>query len=155
MGRALRYDGVIPTKLDVANSFSTFTAAEIRDLVRYEKDNRSESSPFDIIIEGVTPLEQPDEWVQTAVRSPRLEPRGGSSRCGMYQVGWMPCAGEYTKARRAWRDVRRSSYAGVDLPSQVPGNTPHRMMRHIRRAMSHATTPESCLHWTRAGIDTG
>ena len=65
MGRALRYDGVIPTKLDVANSFSTFTAAEIRDLVRYVKDNRSESSPFDIIIEGVTPFEQPDEWVHT------------------------------------------------------------------------------------------
>ncbi len=37
----------------------------IRDLVRYVTDNRTEAAPIDLVIEGVTPAERPDEWVHT------------------------------------------------------------------------------------------
>ncbi|MDQ3327895.1 MAG: LLM class flavin-dependent oxidoreductase [Chloroflexota bacterium] len=64
MARALKYDGVIPVKLDIAGTFSPFTSDDIREVVQYAKEHRTETSPFDIIMEGVTPVERPDNWNQ-------------------------------------------------------------------------------------------
>lgn len=62
MARALRYDGIIPVKLDIEGSFSAFTAEDVRDLGKYAKEHRAQTSPFDIVVEGVTPVEHPDDW---------------------------------------------------------------------------------------------
>ncbi len=62
MARALRYDGVIPTKLDVPGTFSALTPQDIRELVAYVGERRVGDTGFDIIVEGVTPSERPGSW---------------------------------------------------------------------------------------------
>lgn len=65
MRRALRYDGVLPTKLDVVGGFSAWTPDEVREVKAYVDRDRAETTPFDIVIEGVTPREDPESQPST------------------------------------------------------------------------------------------
>ena len=56
MARALRYDGVLPTKLDVPGSFSQFTPEDMRAMLEYVAAHRTEATPLEIVVEGVTPI---------------------------------------------------------------------------------------------------
>lgn len=53
MRRALRRDGIMPTKKDGSNS--AMTPDDVRAMHAYIAENRSASTPFDIVIEGETP----------------------------------------------------------------------------------------------------
>lgn len=71
MQRALRYDGLLPVKMQADGSFSTITPTDIQDIKRFVDEQRAEQTPFDIVVEGVTPLDAPEQAV--AVVSPFAE----------------------------------------------------------------------------------
>ena len=50
--RALRWDGIIPQK---HKSMERLTPAEVRELKRFVDEHRSEPTPFDIVVGGMTP----------------------------------------------------------------------------------------------------
>jgi hypothetical protein len=56
MRRALKYDGLIPTKIAVDGSFSPITPNDIHDIREYIQEKRSSNALFDIIQEGQTPV---------------------------------------------------------------------------------------------------
>lgn len=55
MRRALRYDGLLPNVLGNDGKMSDLTPKHIQAICAFVKANRSESPPFDIIVEGETP----------------------------------------------------------------------------------------------------
>ena len=57
MQRALRYDGLLPAIMgaDGKVRMSPATSAEIRTIKAFIEANRSETSPYDIVVEGETP----------------------------------------------------------------------------------------------------
>ena len=57
MRRVLRWDGLLPNKLNDDGSFAEITPADIGEMKRFIDDQRSEATPFDIIWEGRTPGE--------------------------------------------------------------------------------------------------
>jgi alkanesulfonate monooxygenase SsuD/methylene tetrahydromethanopterin reductase-like flavin-dependent oxidoreductase (luciferase family) len=56
LARALRYDGVLAVKTEAGGPSSDMTADEIRALKRLVAERRGSEMPFDIVLEGVTPL---------------------------------------------------------------------------------------------------
>jgi hypothetical protein len=52
MRRALKWDGIIPQKY---KSMARMTTAEIRAMKQSIDEQRSQTTPFDIIVGGVTP----------------------------------------------------------------------------------------------------
>ncbi len=65
MQRALRYDGLIPTKLNVDGSFAKMTPDDIREIKSFISKYRTEKTPFDIIWEGETPIGDPSKSKET------------------------------------------------------------------------------------------
>lgn len=61
MRRALRYDGLLPNKLDVTGSQARVMPDDIRAIKTYIAEHRALTAPFDIIIEGETPSDQPEQ----------------------------------------------------------------------------------------------
>jgi hypothetical protein len=57
MRRVLRWDGLLPNKLNDDGSFAEITPADIGEMKRFIDEQRSETTPFDIIWEGRTPGE--------------------------------------------------------------------------------------------------
>ena len=55
MQRVLRYDGVLPMKMNVDRSSSDMTPADIREMKSFIMQHRTLTAPFDIVIEGETP----------------------------------------------------------------------------------------------------
>jgi alkanesulfonate monooxygenase SsuD/methylene tetrahydromethanopterin reductase-like flavin-dependent oxidoreductase (luciferase family) len=55
MRRALRYDGILPAKMNPEGGFSELLPADIQEIKAYIQQQRGESSPFDIVWEGKTP----------------------------------------------------------------------------------------------------
>jgi alkanesulfonate monooxygenase SsuD/methylene tetrahydromethanopterin reductase-like flavin-dependent oxidoreductase (luciferase family) len=55
MARAMRYDGVLPYKLNPDKSSGPFTPDDVRDLRAHVAQHREAGAPFDIILEGETP----------------------------------------------------------------------------------------------------
>jgi hypothetical protein len=55
MRRALLYDGILPNVLDESGQHRPATPADIVGIRDYVSENRSDSTPFDIICEGQTP----------------------------------------------------------------------------------------------------
>src|SRR5437588_10984562 len=55
MGRVLRYDGVLPMKMNDDGSFAQMTPAVIQAMKTFIDEQRSETTPFDIVMEGETP----------------------------------------------------------------------------------------------------
>jgi len=56
MQRALRYDGLLTAKIQADGSFPDITPADIQAIKQYVDEQRTQESPFDIIVEGVTPI---------------------------------------------------------------------------------------------------
>ncbi len=61
MLRALRYDGLLAVKMQSDGSFTTTTPSDIQAIKQFVDTKRSEKTPFDIIVEGVTPLNAPEQ----------------------------------------------------------------------------------------------
>lgn len=59
MRRALRFDGVIPNPLDAAGNLRPETPDDIAGIRQYVRERRTATTPFDIIVEGVTPGDDP------------------------------------------------------------------------------------------------
>jgi Luciferase-like monooxygenase len=63
LARVLRYDGLLPAKLDANGSFADVTPGDLRAMKAYIEERRTATTPFDIIYEGRTPG---DELAQAA-----------------------------------------------------------------------------------------
>ncbi len=61
MARALRYDGLLPNKINPDGSQGTIEPEDIRAIAAYVAERRSATTPFDIVWEGETPGDKPDE----------------------------------------------------------------------------------------------
>ena len=55
IARALRYDGLLPMKLNADKSTGPCTPDDVRDMAATIKQQRAASTPFDIILDGETP----------------------------------------------------------------------------------------------------
>jgi hypothetical protein len=71
MGRALRYDGVLVATIGGSAESSGITPETIRAIKAYAEENRTETTPFDIVWEGRTSGEDPGR--ATAVVRPYAE----------------------------------------------------------------------------------
>jgi Luciferase-like monooxygenase len=66
MRRPLRYDGVLPTKRRLPDgTWLSPTPEDVRAIARYAAEHRTQATPFDIVIEGVTPTDDPGRWPDT------------------------------------------------------------------------------------------
>jgi alkanesulfonate monooxygenase SsuD/methylene tetrahydromethanopterin reductase-like flavin-dependent oxidoreductase (luciferase family) len=75
MRRVLRCDGLLPNRLDEQGQHVEFTADHVREMKAYVDANRGSSTPFDIVVEGRTPGDQPDQ----AARTTRMWADGGAT----------------------------------------------------------------------------
>lgn len=55
MARALRYDGLLPTVLDANGHAKQASPEDVRAMRAYVAEHRSDPTPFEIVVEGVTP----------------------------------------------------------------------------------------------------
>ena len=53
--RAIRWDGVLPAKVEPDGSFGEMTPEDIRAMKAYVAERRDQPTPFDIVVEGETP----------------------------------------------------------------------------------------------------
>lgn len=56
MARALRYDGVMPNVINPDGSFGEVTPEIVAEIAAYAREHRQATSPFEIIVEGVSAL---------------------------------------------------------------------------------------------------
>jgi len=61
MRRVLKYDGILPTKM-VRGKHVKVEPEDISDMRNWIEDNRLETAPFDIVVEGKTQGGDPDTW---------------------------------------------------------------------------------------------
>lgn len=61
MARVLKYDGILPNPLTPEGDHRPLTTEDVRAIRAYVADNRTETTPFDIVAEGTTPGDRPDE----------------------------------------------------------------------------------------------
>jgi alkanesulfonate monooxygenase SsuD/methylene tetrahydromethanopterin reductase-like flavin-dependent oxidoreductase (luciferase family) len=61
MARVLRYDGILPNAMTAEGDHRPLTTDDMRDIKAYVETNRAETTPFDIVAEGRTPGDRPDE----------------------------------------------------------------------------------------------
>jgi alkanesulfonate monooxygenase SsuD/methylene tetrahydromethanopterin reductase-like flavin-dependent oxidoreductase (luciferase family) len=59
MRRALRCDGLLPAKMDENGKFEPHTPEDIRVMKAWIEENRTATTPFDIVVEGTTPGSDP------------------------------------------------------------------------------------------------
>ena len=59
MQRPLRWDGLLPAKMDSEGQFVEFTPDDLREVMAYVADHRAADTPFDIVVEGTTPGDDP------------------------------------------------------------------------------------------------
>ena len=64
MQRVLRCDGLLPAKMNEKGQFEEFTPEDIRSMKQWIDANRTETTPFDIVIEGSTPGDDPVKAVE-------------------------------------------------------------------------------------------
>ena len=55
MQRTLRYDGIIPAKMNADGSFADMTPDDLQAMKLYIDEQRTLTTPFDIVMEGETP----------------------------------------------------------------------------------------------------
>jgi alkanesulfonate monooxygenase SsuD/methylene tetrahydromethanopterin reductase-like flavin-dependent oxidoreductase (luciferase family) len=65
MARVLRYDGLLPAKLDANGSFADVTPDDLRAMKAYIEERRTATTPFDIVYEGRTPGDDPAQAAET------------------------------------------------------------------------------------------
>ena len=61
MARALRYDGILPNPMTPAGEHRPLTPDDVRAIAAFVAANRTATTPFDIVAEGKTPGDRPDE----------------------------------------------------------------------------------------------
>ena len=61
MRRVLRYEGVIPIKMNDDGSFGEMTPTDLRAMKVFIDEHRSQTTPFDIVMEGETPGDDPEQ----------------------------------------------------------------------------------------------
>ena len=59
MRRAIKYDGLLPNKLNANGVFEKPTPADIREMKAWIEARRKQITPFDIVVEGETPGDDP------------------------------------------------------------------------------------------------
>jgi hypothetical protein len=59
MRRVLAYDGLLPNVFDEQGQHRPVTPADVREMATYVTANRSQTTPFDIVVEGETPGADP------------------------------------------------------------------------------------------------
>jgi alkanesulfonate monooxygenase SsuD/methylene tetrahydromethanopterin reductase-like flavin-dependent oxidoreductase (luciferase family) len=63
MARVLKYDGILPNAMTPEGDHRPLTTDDVREIRDYVVANRTEQTPFDIVVEGVTPSDRPDEAI--------------------------------------------------------------------------------------------
>lgn len=66
MQRVLRYDGLLPNVMSDAGQHREMTPDDVRAMHEYVVANRSDKTPFDIVVEGKTPGENHDRAAEIA-----------------------------------------------------------------------------------------
>jgi alkanesulfonate monooxygenase SsuD/methylene tetrahydromethanopterin reductase-like flavin-dependent oxidoreductase (luciferase family) len=61
MRRVLRYDGLLPAKISDGDAPAEITPEDIRAMKAYINEHRSQATPFDIVQEGETPGDDPEQ----------------------------------------------------------------------------------------------
>jgi alkanesulfonate monooxygenase SsuD/methylene tetrahydromethanopterin reductase-like flavin-dependent oxidoreductase (luciferase family) len=61
MRRVLQYDGLLPNKLNDKGRHEAYTAEDVRAMRAYVEERRQETTPFDIVVEGKTPGDDPEK----------------------------------------------------------------------------------------------
>jgi alkanesulfonate monooxygenase SsuD/methylene tetrahydromethanopterin reductase-like flavin-dependent oxidoreductase (luciferase family) len=59
MARALRYDGILPNFFNPDGSMGEGTPERYAEIAAYAAERRTEPGPFEIVVEGVTPADDP------------------------------------------------------------------------------------------------
>jgi hypothetical protein len=57
--RALQWDGILPAKMAEDGAFVDMTPDDILEMKAYIAEHRTQSGPFDIVMEGETPGDDP------------------------------------------------------------------------------------------------
>jgi alkanesulfonate monooxygenase SsuD/methylene tetrahydromethanopterin reductase-like flavin-dependent oxidoreductase (luciferase family) len=65
MQRAARYDGILPTKMSPEGQHQPLTPDDIRAIRAYVSEHKGEDAPYDIIMEGETPGDDPQKAADT------------------------------------------------------------------------------------------
>jgi alkanesulfonate monooxygenase SsuD/methylene tetrahydromethanopterin reductase-like flavin-dependent oxidoreductase (luciferase family) len=65
MRRALRWDGLLPTKPEGHGAFAPVTPDDVRAMRAFVADQRPNAEAFDIVIEGVAPADDPEQAAAT------------------------------------------------------------------------------------------
>ena len=88
MRRTLRYDGLLPIVMGDDGQFQQTTPGHIREMQAFVEANRTGTTPFDVIMEGVTPGNDPEKaaiivrpwaeagatwWIESMWEAPRNE----------------------------------------------------------------------------------
>lgn len=60
MRRVTRYEGLLPLKKNDNGNFTGLTPADVREAKAYVEEQRAETTPFDIVMEGETPGDDPE-----------------------------------------------------------------------------------------------
>lgn len=61
MARALRYDGLLPAVKDEKGRWRETKPTDVREMKAYIEAERTVSTPFDIVVEGTTPGDEPEQ----------------------------------------------------------------------------------------------
>lgn len=61
MQRVLRYDGLLPYTIKPDGSGAEAKPEDIREMKAYIEEHRTQTTPFDIICEGITPGDKPEQ----------------------------------------------------------------------------------------------
>jgi alkanesulfonate monooxygenase SsuD/methylene tetrahydromethanopterin reductase-like flavin-dependent oxidoreductase (luciferase family) len=61
MARALRYDGLLAAVQNAEGKFDTLTPDHLREIMPYVAAHRTAQTPFDIVVEGKAPLDDPQK----------------------------------------------------------------------------------------------
>lgn len=93
--RTLRYDGILPAKMNVDGSFADMTPTDIQNLKMYITEQRFQNIPFDIVLEGETPGDNREQaiavvqpyadagvtwWLESIWRTPETQGGGEGMR---------------------------------------------------------------------------
>jgi alkanesulfonate monooxygenase SsuD/methylene tetrahydromethanopterin reductase-like flavin-dependent oxidoreductase (luciferase family) len=88
LARALRYDGLLPAIMEGPGRFRPPTPEDIRQIAAYIQARRDPAAPYEIVVEGATPGDQPAEaaaqarewaeagaawWIETLWEEPSIE----------------------------------------------------------------------------------
>lgn len=84
MARALRYDGILPNFIDPDGRQGEGTPERYAAIAAYVAEHRSEPGPFDIVVDGVTPADDP------AAAAAQVRPFAEAGGTWWIESPWMP-----------------------------------------------------------------